>query len=84
MTGWQSLPFVSPDGQNWPISFAAKLLDVPEPELRRRVKKDGIEPAGVIRMAEFRRQGRQPMAYPAAKLISIAEAIRGMQADWGE
>jgi hypothetical protein len=76
---WGSLPFVSLDGENWPLSFAAMILDVPEPDLRRRVRKEKVEPAGVIRMSEFRRSGRQPMAYPAGKLIMLAEAIQAAQ-----
>lgn len=79
--GWQGLPFVPCDGQNWPIPFAAELLDVPERELRKRIADEGIEPAGVIRMASFRRSGRQPRAYPAVELIRIAEAISSCQAD---
>jgi|SRR5712664_2687123 len=75
LPGWGSLPFVPLDGQNWPVSFAAKLLDIPERELSRRIKNEGIEPAGVIRMSGFRRSGRQPRAYPAAELIRIAETI---------
>ena len=83
MTGWVSLPFVPHDGQNWPLGFASQMLGIPESQLRKRVKQEGIEPAGVIRMAEFRRSGRQPMAYPAQKLIMIAEGMRPAQ-DEGE
>ena len=48
--GWQSLPFVDLDGQNWPLSVAAKVLDVPEDDLRHLVRITGLEPAGVMRM----------------------------------
>lgn len=78
---WTSLPFVEMNGQDWPISFAAQLLDVPEKDLRRGVKKQGIEPSGIIRVDGFRRSGRHPMAYPSAKLISIAEEIKDRQED---
>lgn len=79
--GWTGMSFVPLDGQNWPVSFAAKLLDIPERELRKQIKDEGIEPAGVIRMSGFRRSGRQPMAYPAAELIRIAEGITALQAN---
>ena len=84
MTGWQGLPFVPLDGRNWPIPLAAELLEVPERELRKRIKSEGVEPAGVIRMADFRRSGRQPRAYPSSELIRIAEAIGSAQAESGE
>ena len=84
MTGWTSLPFVPHDGQNWPLGFAAKILEIPEHELRKRVKQDNIQPAGIIRMAEFRRSGRHQAAYPASELIRIAEGIRTAQGNPGE
>jgi hypothetical protein len=84
VSGWESLPFVSCDGQNWPLGFAAKILEIPERELRKRVKQEQVEPAGVIRMADFRRSGRQPAAYPASELIRIAENIRTAQDNEGE
>lgn len=77
--GWESLPFVPCDGQNWPLAFAAEFLDIPEKDLRKQIRDRGIEPAGVIRMAGFRRSGRQPRAYPAAELINIAETMRPSQ-----
>jgi len=76
LLGWEGLPFVPHDGNNWPLPFAASLLDIPEKDLRKQVRAEAIEPAGVIRMAGFRRSGRQPRAYPAAELIRIAESIR--------
>lgn len=83
LPGWGGLPFVPLDGRNWPVSFAAKLLDVPERELLRRIELEGLEPAGVIRMSGFRRSGRQPRAYPASELVRIAEDIRVPQVDGG-
>lgn len=74
--GWRSLSFVDIDGQNWPLEFAAKMLDIPLEDLRDLVRIVHLEPAGVIRMAGFRRQGRQPRAYEARKLIEITEVIR--------
>jgi hypothetical protein len=73
---WGSLPFVPLDGANWPLSVAAQVLGVPEKDLRKGIRQQGIAPAGVIRMSDFRRSGRHPMAYPAANLISIAEGFR--------
>ena len=83
-SGWQGLPFVPCDGQNWPLAFAARFLDIPERSLREQVRKRGVEPAGVIQMADFRRSGRQPMAYPAAELITIAESFRLPQPELDE
>jgi hypothetical protein len=74
--GWAGAPFVDLDGQHWPLSFAAKILDVPLKDLRKLVREKGIEPSGVIRMAEFRRQGRAPRAYEAVRLIEITEAYQ--------
>lgn len=73
--GWRSLPFVDLDGTSWPLAFAAGILDVPLPDLRKRVKEEGLEPSGVVRFRDYRSQGRQPRAYPAAELIRIAEAM---------
>lgn len=82
--GWESLPFVPCDGRNWPLAFAAEFLDIPEKDLRKQIRDRGIEPAGVIRMAGFRRSGRQPRAYPAAELITIAESFRLSQPELDE
>ena len=73
MTGWNGLPFVPPDGASWPAEFAAELLGMDEELLRMLLRKLEVEPAGVIRMSSFSRKGRQPMAYPAKKLIMISE-----------
>lgn len=73
---WESLPLIEPDGQNWPLPFAARFLEVPESRLRQEVRDRGIEPAGVLKMDDFRRSGRHPRAYPAAELITIAEDLR--------
>lgn len=73
--GWKSLPFVDLDGTSWPLPFAAGLLGVPLADLRKRVKEEGLEPSGVMRMRDYRSQGRQPRAYLATELIRIAEAM---------
>lgn len=79
--GWGSEPVVEPDGENWSLEFAAKMLDMPEKDLRDLVRILGLPSAGVIRMAEFRRQGRHPRAYPADKLALIAETVRDLSED---
>jgi len=84
LVGWESLPPVEPDGQNWPLPFAAKILDVSERRLRQEVKDRGIEPSGVLRMDDFRRSGRHPRAYPASQLITIAESFQKPQPGPGE
>jgi hypothetical protein len=76
---WGSLPFLDLDGQHWPLSFAADLLDVPEEDLRDLVRILGIEPSGTMRMSDFRRQGRQPRCYPADRLILVTERIRSLR-----
>ena len=76
---WSSLPILPPDGENWPLSVAAQVLDVSETELRKGIRREGLEPAGVIKLADFRRSGRHPMAYPAEALMAIADALRPAQ-----
>jgi hypothetical protein len=71
--GWEGLPFVPLDGQNWSLEFAAKILGCSKEFLADRVRHLNIPPAGVIRMSEFSRKGRQPRAYPAVTLIAICE-----------
>ena len=83
MTGWHGAPFVPGDGQNWPLSVAAGLLDLPEEDLRKLVQvAESIkgEPlhVGVIRLNAFSRQGRQPRAYPAKMLIELCEKFRSL------
>jgi hypothetical protein len=77
--GWASLPFVDIDGKNWPLDFAAKMLDIPLKDLQDLVRISGLPPAGVIRMSDFSRKGRQPRAYPADKLILLTEEIRELR-----
>ena len=78
---WSSLPLLDPDGANLPLSVAADLFDVKISQLRKAVKERGLEPSGVIRMDDFRRSGRHPMAYPASKLVRIAEELSAPQGD---
>jgi hypothetical protein len=79
--GWEGKPFVSFDGKDWPLGFAAEMLGFPEEDLRDLVRILGVPPSGVIRMASYRRQGRQPRAYPAGVLIRMTEAIRALRED---
>lgn len=81
--GWPGLPAVPPDGRNWPLDVAAKVLGMPEGDLRALVRILGVAPAGVIRTAPYARQGRHPRAYPAGVLLRIAEVVEGLRADLG-
>lgn len=80
--GWEGLPFVELDGQSWPVSFAAGFLGVAEEDLRALVKISGLQPSGVIKMADFRRSGRQPKAYPATGLIRLSEVARSLREEF--
>jgi hypothetical protein len=71
--GWKGLPFVALDGHNWSLEFAAKMLGCTKEFLADRVRHLDVPPAGVIRMSEFSRKGRQPRAYSALTLIRICE-----------
>lgn len=81
---WNSLPIVEPDGSNLPLSVVASLHDIPVERLRKAVREQDLQPSGVIRMNDFRRSGRHPMAYPATELINIAQGLQGMPGDAGE
>lgn len=72
--------FVDLDGENWPLAQAAQLLEIPEKDLRDLVRITGLQPSGVIRMSSFKRQGRQPRAYPADKLIMLGEFLAELKA----
>lgn len=74
--GWGGRKELPIDGTNWPLPFAAKQLGIPERHLRDLVRIVGLPPAGTMKMATYRRPGRQPLAYPAASLIQIAETVR--------
>ncbi len=81
--GWHGAPFVPPDGQNWPLKIAAEMLDLPEQDIRDQVRiieniKGESIASGVIKANAYTRQGRQPRAYPAKKLIAICEDIRSL------
>jgi hypothetical protein len=79
--GWKGIELVDNDGENWPLDFAAGLLQMPEKDLRDLVRivnnlhPGALEPAGTIKMAAFRRQGRHPRAYPGSKLLMLVEGL---------
>ena len=77
--GWVGIGKVDLDGKNWTLDFASKYLDVPEALLRVAVKYTSLSPAGTLNMREYRSQGRTPRAYPAGKLIIIAEGLEAIR-----
>lgn len=79
--GWRGLPEVPADGTVWPLSVAADVLGMPESDLRDLVRIAGLKPAGTIKMAEFRRSGRHPRAYDAARLVALYDGIRKLAAE---
>ena len=80
--GWKGLPFTELDGKDWPVSFAAGLLELAEQDLRDLIRISGLQASGVLRMADFRRSGRQPKAYPATGLIRLAEVARSLREEF--
>lgn len=74
--GWAGMDPVNPDGQNWTLGFASKILEIPERDLRDLVRITDLAPAGVLNMRDYKVQGRTPRAYPARDLITITEAVR--------
>jgi hypothetical protein len=81
LPGWESLPEAPLDGRNWTLDFAAKMLEIPEKDLRDLVRITELKPSGVLNMRTFRTSGRTPRAYPAEKLIMITEALSDLRED---
>jgi hypothetical protein len=79
--GWEGLPPVPADGTAWPLEVAAKLTGLTERDLRDLVRIVDLQPVGTIRMAQFRRQGRNPRAYDASKLLTVCETVRKLRLD---
>ena len=75
MTGWRHLPPADFSGQSWTLDFAAKVLDIPERDLRDIVRITALQPCGVMNMRTFSTSGRTPRAYAATELIRITEAV---------
>lgn len=76
--GWGKQPEVPIDGKNWPLSFAAEQLDISERDLRDLVRIVGLKPTGTMKMATYKRSGRNPMVYDAGKLVKMNEAINSL------
>lgn len=70
-SGWNGMKQVPVDGKNWPLEFAAKTLGISERDLRDLVRIVDLQPSGTMPMAEFRRSGRNPRVYDAAKLVRL-------------
>lgn len=83
MKGWKGEPPVALDGDNWPLDFAAKMLDIPEKDLRDLVRITGLKPSGTMSMASYRRSGRNPRVYSGTELIRICEAVRTLAESLG-
>lgn len=79
--GWAGEAPVPVDGLNWPLDFAAAMLNIPERDLRDLVRITGLKPAGTMRMAAFRRSGRNPRVYDSGKLIKIYDWVKNLSAD---
>lgn len=77
--GWKGKLPVALDGNNWPLDFAAKMIGCPEKDLRDLIRIIGLEPAGTLKMASYRRSGRHPRAYDASKLVRIWQAIQDLR-----
>jgi hypothetical protein len=81
--GWGHAPEVAVDGTNWPLPFAAKTLDIPERDLRDLIRVVGLEPTGTMKMASYRRSGRNPRVYEASKLIKLVSGAQRLATDLG-
>jgi hypothetical protein len=79
--GWAGAPEVPVDGKNWPLEFAAKTLSIPERDLRDLVRIMGLQPSGTMPMAQYRRSGRNPRVYDAAKLVRLYQLTRDLSAE---
>jgi hypothetical protein len=75
--GWAGIECLEPDGANWTLDFAAKMLDTPERDLKDLIRITGLKPSGVLNMRGSG-SGRIPRAYPAEKLIRIIDAIEDL------
>jgi hypothetical protein len=78
-SGWKGIPPAEFDGKSWTIPFASKLLGISSDTLRAIIREIGLEPAGTLNLREYRSQGRAARAYPARRLIAIAEAVDGLR-----
>jgi hypothetical protein len=76
--GWKGKMPVALDGNTWPLDFAAKIIGCSEKDLRDLVRMTGLQPAGTLKMADFRRSGRNPRAYDASKLVRMWQGIQDL------
>lgn len=76
--GWKGKMPVALDGNNWPLDFAAKMLGCSEKDLRDLVRITGLEPAGTMKTATYRRSGRHPRAYDGSKLVLMWQAVNDL------
>ena len=81
MNGWKGVAEVPVDGRNWPLGFAARTLNIPERDLRDLVRITGLEPTGTMPMAQYRRSGRNPRVYDAAKLVRLYQLVGELSAE---
>jgi hypothetical protein len=81
--GWEGVKEVSPDGRNWPLGFAARMLGIPERDLRDLVRIVGLQPSGTMPMAAFSRSGRNPRVYDGATLVRLHDAVQRLSAELG-
>jgi hypothetical protein len=73
--GWAGKLPVALDGDNWPVDFAAKMLGCSEKDLRDLIRIVGLQPTGTMRMASYRRSGRNPRAYSGSKLVELWQSV---------
>ena len=59
--------------------MAARLLDIPERDLRDLIRITGLQPDGRLNMRTYSVQGSTSRVYPASKLILIADHIAGLR-----
>lgn len=76
--GWKGKMPVALDGNSWPLDFAAKMLGCSEKDLRDLVRITGLEPTGTMKMASYRRSGRNPRAYDGSKLVLMWQAVNDL------
>lgn len=81
--GWGHAPEVPITGENWPLPFAAKTLDISERDLRDLIRVVGLPPVGTMKMASYRRSGRNPRVYEASKLIKLVSGVNRVATDLG-
>lgn len=77
--GWKGKLPVPVDGNTWPLDFAAKTMGVSEKDLRDLIRILEVEPEGTMKMASYRRSGRNPRAYNASLLVNMWQDIQDLR-----